>query len=236
MYSRPLNMAPLTDKSFSIVNTLLDNLRLVEPTDVGLRIWRANYSYTQNFYLGVGEGQCPKPLCCWRVNCILFVCFSLSNSSKQRCALLNTHMTLLTGNGHMTQFWPWHIRGGLLDVVGEKSVFLIKGIRVAGTSFLQQPFCHHEEKARKKNSVSVQTDICCWNQSQQPPTFKHLLTQEKQTIICLSQEGRLLCCQTQACFTTTHSFIHSFIHPTFIEAYIMPVLELMEEDTEMSWV
>ena len=37
-------------------------------------------------------------------------------------------------------------------------VFLIKGIKVAGTSFLQQPICHHEEKARKKNSMSVQTE------------------------------------------------------------------------------
>ena len=31
---------------------------------------------------------------------------SLPNSSRQQCALLTTHMTLLTGNGHGTQFWP----------------------------------------------------------------------------------------------------------------------------------
>lgn len=72
-----------------------------------------------------GWGKVSAPNLCVAEGSTAFGLFvlavSLSSSSKQQCALLNTHMTLLTGNGHVTQFWPWHVRGGLLDVVGEMS-------------------------------------------------------------------------------------------------------------------
>lgn len=145
-------MGPLIGKSFSIVNTVLPDLRLAELTDAELWLWRANYKVTCRFFTwGLGEVRAPNPRVVeGSAVCGLFVSAgSLPNCSKQQCALLNTHMAILTGSDRVTQFWPWHIRGGLLDVWGKTSAFLIKGTHVAGVSFLQQPFCHHEEKAKK---------------------------------------------------------------------------------------
>lgn len=116
------------------------------------------------------------------LNIFVLFCFSAvspPNYSMQKCALLNTHMALLTGSDHVTHFQPWNVRESLLVGLRKMSVFLIKGTIVAGSSFLQQPFCHLEGKAKKITEVSVQTDISCWNQCQQPPTFRHLAAWEK---------------------------------------------------------
>lgn len=176
-----------------------------------------------------GWGKVSAPNLCVAEGSTAFVsAVSLSNSSRQQCALLTTHMTFLTGNGHGTQFWPWHVRGGLLDVVGDMSCFPDTRYQ-GGWHFLPAAANLPSWRKGQEKEQYVSSDRIT-------PTFKHLVTREKQTIICWSHEGRILCSLTQACFTTTHSFIHSFIPPIFTEAYFMPVLKLREEDTEESWV
>lgn len=103
-------------------------------------------------------GLCMSSIIFQLLNIFVLFCFSAvspPNYSMQKCALLNTHMALLTGSDHVTHFKPWNVRGSLLGDLRKMSVFLIKGTSMAGNSFLQQPFLPSWRKGQENNrSVS----------------------------------------------------------------------------------